>query len=488
MATEMNKQLKGLTHGNRQRTSRNNTSRKTQKYILLGMLLLLLILYLCIAFYYRSHFFSKSTINGVDVSNLTLGEGKDAINAQIRSYQLTLQGRNDISDSISGEDIDLHSEFDQSISDLLEQQNGFAWPIALLKTHTMEIATILQYDENRLTERFNQLSFFAEENIIEPENAFISEYGEKGYVIIPEKHGAKLKKDEFFEAVKDAITKLESALSIEELGHYKKPKITSESPKLINALDIVNRMVSTEITYEFGEDTEVLDGDRISGWISIDNKFKVHLDVNGVKEFVDEIGKNYNSFGRTRTFTTSYGNVIKVEGGDYGWWLNRPAEVEELVELIENGEQLVKEPVYYQTANQYGKDDIGDTYVEVNLTAQHLFFYKDGKLILQSEFVSGNLSKDYGTPTGTYPIQYKENDATLEGEDYSTPVKYWMPFNGNIGFHDASWREEFGGDIYKTNGSHGCINMPPENAKIMFQNIKRGVAVIVYELSGTETY
>ena len=160
----------------------------------------------------------------------------------------------------------------------------------------------------------------------------------------------------------------------------------------------------------------------------------------------------------------------------------------ELTELLLNGEQLTREPAYFQIAQQYGTDDIGDTYVEVNLTAQHLFFYKEGSLVLETDYVSGNLSKEYGTPTGTYPVQYKENDATLVGEDYATPVKYWMPFNANIGFHDAPWRKAFGKDFYLTKGSHGCINMPPAKAKKMFENIKRGVAVVVYELVGTESY
>ena len=156
--------------------------------------------------------------------------------------------------------------------------------------------------------------------------------------------------------------------------------------------------------------------------------------------------------------------------------------------MILNGEKSKREPSYFQIAQQYGKDDIGDTYVELNLTAQHLFFYKEGKLILDTDFVSGNLAKNYGTPTGTYPVQYKDTDAILTGEDYATPVKYWMPFNRHIGFHDASWRTEFGKEIYLTNGSHGCINMPPDAAKIMFQNIQRGVAVVVYELSDTQNY
>jgi hypothetical protein len=256
----------------------------------------------------------------------------------------------------------------------------------------------------------------------------------------------------------------------------------------VEAVEKMNKIASSNIIYEFGEEKEVVDGNLISDWLSVDDNFKVSLDTQGVKTFVDYIGKNYNSFGRVRTFKTSYGDVIKVSGGDYGWWLNRGKEVKELKKMILKGKQEVRKPAYFQTARQYGSDDIGDTYVEINLTAQHLFFYNDGKLILESDFVSGNISKNYGTPTGTYPIQYKENDATLVGEDYSTPVKYWMPFNGNIGLHDASWRHDFGKDIYLTRGSHGCINMPPAKAKKIFQHISRGVAVVVYELPGTENY
>ena len=94
--------------------------------------------------------------------------------------------------------------------------------------------------------------------------------------------------------------------------------------------------------------------------------------------------------------------------------------------------------------------------------------------------VSGNISKSHGTPSGTYSVKYKEKDAILKGADYACPVKYWMPFNGNIGMHDASWRSKFGSKIYTTNGSHGCINMPTDAARKVFQNIEEGIAVVVY--------
>ena len=55
-----------------------------------------------------------------------------------------------------------------------------------------------------------------------------------------------------------------------------------------------------------------------------------------------------------------------------------------------------------------------------------------------------------------------------------------MPFNGNIGIHDAGWRNKFGGNIYLTNGSHGCINSPPNLANTIFNNIDASTPVICY--------
>lgn len=148
---------------------------------------------------------------------------------------------------------------------------------------------------------------------------------------------------------------------------------------------------------------------------------------------------------------------------------------------------MERELNYSMTANSHGKNDYGDSYVEINLTAQHMFLYKDGKLVIDSDFVSGNVSKNNVTPTGAYGVTYTEKNATLRGENYETPVTYWMPFAGNVGMHDAYWRSKFGGSIYKYAGSHGCINLPPEVAKVVFENVKKNYPVLVYELPGTES-
>ena len=476
---------------NRGKVNRNKTSESSAiKFLSIAVLILvpLAVIYLCIANYYHTHFYDNTVINGVDTAKMTISEAEEIINAEVKSYSLNLVERNDGSDIIDGKSINLHTEFELSMSDLLDGQNELAWPVAIFKPHEIQIKTMLEYDDALLKEKFQKLNCFTKAQALEPENASISEYGENGYEIIPEQQGAKVIEDKLYKAITKSISSLEPSLSLEEIDCYEKPEITSKYPKLVEALDKLNKIAGAKITYEFGAATEVLDGDKISKMLRLDDDYKVVLNTDGIKEFVDYIGKTYNSFGRIREFKTSYKKTIKVSGGDYGWWMNRVRETSELTDLVMKGEKVKRDPVYFQTAQQYGKDDIGNTYVEINLTAQHLFFYVEGKFILEADFVSGNESKNLGTPVGTYPVQYKENDATLVGEDYETPVKYWMPFNKNIGLHDAPWRDEFGKDIYLTNGSHGCINMPPAAAKKMFKYMKRGVAVVVYELPGTENY
>lgn len=469
---------------------RNREIKKKQNIgrILLWIAVPILGLYLILSIYYSNHFFMNTNINGVKVSNMTVGQVEKAINNEIYSYSLTLNGRNELKTRIDGRNIDLHTLFDGSLADSIAEQKSFAWPLYLFKTHNLNINTMLEFDESKLNEQIDNLIFFKEKNVVLPTNASISEYGNNGFEIVPDTKGAKVDKDKLHEAIQRAIMSLEPNLSLEESECYEEAMITASDPELVSTMNELNKIAGTKITYEFGDDIEILDINQIKDWISVDENNKVVLSNDKVKEYVDYIGKTYNTFGKTRTFKTSYEKVIEIKGGDYGWWLDRATEVSELKELIMEGKQQIKEPAYYQVAQQYGDDDIGDTYIEVNLTAQHLFFYKDGKLIVETDFVSGNLAKDYGTPTGTFPVQYRERDATLKGEDYATPVSYWMPYYGNIGFHDAPWRNEFGGNIYATRGSHGCINMPPAAAKVMFENIQRGFAVLVYELPGTENH
>ena len=106
-------------------------------------------------------------------------------------------------------------------------------------------------------------------------------------------------------------------------------------------------------------------------------------------------------------------------------------------------------------------------------------------MIVSTDVVTGDLANGYATPSGIYYLKYKQRDTTLSGDNadgsrYNSKVSYWMPFNGGIGLHDATWRSSFGGNIYKSNGSHGCVNMPPAKAKKTFDTIESGYPIVVH--------
>jgi lipoprotein-anchoring transpeptidase ErfK/SrfK len=280
--------------------------------------------------------------------------------------------------------------------------------------------------------------------------------------------------------VSNAILKNETTIDMESINCYIKPQYTSNSQKIIDTKNMLNKYVLSKITYDFGKQKDLLDGSTINKWLTVDENLEVKFDESEVKNYIDVLSNKYNTIGKNRKFVSSSGKTINIGGGDYGWSINRAKETQSLITAIKEGQTIAKEPKYIQTALSHGNNDIGNTYVEIDLTKQHLWFYKNGSLIAQGDVVTGNVNANHTTPGGIYKLKYKARNAVLRGPGYAAPVTYWMPFNGGIGIHDASWRNVFGGRIYKINGSHGCINSPYYLAKAIFDNIQIGIPVICY--------
>ncbi len=436
---------------------------------------------------YRSVFFPGTQINGLDASGMTVAQVREAIAGEIGGYVLTLTERGDQTEEIRGEAIGLRPEFDGTLEKLIAAQNPYAWLEYRLSPASYLIDTMVIYEEEALRETVGALRCLDPSQMTEPTDARISAYVPgQGYQIEPETEGTVVEADALYAAVEEAILNLQENLDLEEAGVYREPAVRSDDPLLARQLESLNRIGGMSITYVFGDEREVLGGDRIQAWVTAGADGSISVDETQVAAYVEELAAGYNTAGRPRTFKTSYGKTIEVKGGTYGWSIDQEEETKALAAVIAAGESQEREPVYARKAASRSGNDYGDTYVEINLTAQHLFFYKNGSLLVESDFVSGNLSRGWGTPAGSYPLTYKQRDAVLKGENYRTPVDFWMPFNGGIGMHDATWRSSFGGTIYKTNGSHGCINLPYSVAKKIYENISAGDPVICYNLAGTE--
>ncbi|MDD3251846.1 MAG: L,D-transpeptidase/peptidoglycan binding protein [Lachnospiraceae bacterium] len=435
---------------------------------------------------YRRVFFPNTTINGLDASGLTVEKVQTMIASGMEGYKLTLEERGGTSEQIGGEEIDLHPEYDGSLELILAGQNPLRWGAYLTKGDSYTIETMMSYDKDKLLAVVSGLDCLQEANLEAPKDAYLSDYiTGSGYEIIPEVQGNTPDSGLLLDSVSGAILNLKPTLSLEEEGVYKKPQITAEDEGLKALADAWNLRVQTTVTYQFGDQREVLDGERIHTWLTSTDDGMPLLDETKITEYVAELAKNHNTAYKPKTLKTSYGPTVTITGGPYGWRINQSAEAAALSQILQSGQSQEREPVYSQTAASHGAQDYGTTYVEINLTAQHLYYYKDGSLIAQADFVSGNEAKGWSTPAGAYPLTYKQRNATLKGQGYATPVSYWMPFNGGIGLHDAGWRSSFGGNIYKTGGSHGCVNLPPATAKQIYENISAGTPVLCYHLGGT---
>lgn len=455
-----------------------------------GILAVLLVIcggvYFAMAQQYRTVFFPNTEINGVDASGKTPEEVKRLISDGIDGYVLTVKEREGKTEQITKEDLGLHPIFDGSLETMLSAQNPYQWLMHQFKPSHYALKTMVAYDKTAFEQTLKNLDCMNPALMQAPENAKISDYSAGGYTIIPESSGSQVIEEKLEQGIADAVTNLKTEVSIADMGGYEAPKITKDDPGMTALLDKMNRSASVKVTYQFGDKSEILDGSRIHQWLRVNADNTVGVDSGKIADYVSELASKYDTFNKAKTLKTSYGSTITVRGGSYGWRINQSEEAAALKSIILSGESQTREPIYAQTAASHGGNDYGDTYVEINLTAQHLFYYENGSLAIESDFVSGNIAKGLGTPAGTYPLNYKQKNAVLKGANYRTPVDYWMPFNGGIGMHDATWRSSFGGNIYQNGGSHGCINLPHNVAKKIFESIKPGTPVLCYNLSGTE--
>ena len=437
---------------------------------------------------YKTCFLPGTIVDGMDVTGKTAAEVEDAIMEQLKGYKLTINGREDLSESITGDEVGLYAEFDDTLAKAIAAQKPMEWGKYRFGKSVNEVNTdaLIRYNDEMLGEAVDSLSCMDKENMREPQDAKISDYTSGGYTIIKEDEGTELLEDKVKEAVAAAVMSLAESVDLEEQGCYVSPSITSEDEALKTACETMNKYVGARITYQFGDKSETLSGDEIHNWLTV-NGTSVRINEGKATEYVKKLAASYDTAYKAKSLKTSYGKTVSITGGSYGYKINQAKEAATLVSLIKNGEQTSREPEYSQKGASRTGNDYGNTYVEINLTAQHLYFYVKGKLVVQSDFVSGNAAKGWSTPAGAYSITYKQRNATLKGQGYATPVSYWMPFNGGIGLHDANWRKTFGGTIYKTNGSHGCVNLPPAVAKTIYENISAGDPVLCYHLDGTES-
>lgn len=467
------------------------------KWVVLGVTLVLALLlsagYAGMAMYYKTHFLPGSSVNGIECGNMTAEEIAGLVDRQIDTYCLQVWGRHHAtgeSDTLVGEvlpaDISLsYADSLGGVKNMLAEQDEWSWLMAYMGriSNGYSLVQGVRFDEDKLKAVVNGWTVCQKGNMQKPQDAYISDYSDEigGYQVIPETMSTTLDMDKVISCISGAIYGNLSAVDLEREQCYLEAEITREDPGLTGFVEKANAWLGTKITYDWNGNEVILDKETLKEWVTMEQDGPV-LDEEAVRSFVKAQAKKYNTLGKKKKFMTALGIELTLDSPNYGWKTDTDMETEALIGLIREGAVTEREPAYSVTAKQKGNKDIGGDYVEADLTHQHLYVYQDGQIAFETDFVSGktNIVPSRATPPGIFGLTYKTRNATLRGSDYESFVNYWMPFFGNYGMHDATWRRDFGGTIFQDHGSHGCINLPLDAAAVIYDYVSTGFPVICY--------
>ena len=441
--------------------------------------------YVTVSIWFMFHYNYRTYINGNDYSFYTLDEVDQFIGEYISDYSLTLKLRDDSEYEIEPDDIGLVISPNVTAKKIISEQNGFLWPYYMCIRKDYELYYTADYDKNKLEELLKNCDFTQEENMQKPVDASVVIKDGKS-TIIPENEGNYIDFSELCSIIDEALAKGDKIVDLDETDVYEKPDITSDSEEIVSEQARLEKLLSMKVTYKIDEVSWELTSEDYGNWITNISADKIEFDKDKIHEYVQNMADRYDTYDVPRNFRTHDGRTVTLDNTWYGWLIDVDSETDELYTVLEAGESVERVPELdcYAAVYHDGGDDIGDTYIECDFGQQHIYVYVDGELVMDSDCVTGSLANSgkFKTPGGVYTILYTKSPAVLVGDDYETPVKYWMPFIGElgIGFHDATWRSAFGGDIYKSGGSHGCVNLPLSAAEQLFNIVYDGMPVVCY--------
>ncbi len=439
------------------------------------------------AFADETMFVRGTRINGTDVGEMTVDQAREVLQNPDQ-YQLEIVLKNNEKAYIKGSEIGYQAQVTGDLNAVLAEQNATGrWegPGANLKL-SVEMSSV--YDENALNAKIQSLPCMTGEGVVKTEDAHLSVYQEgKAFTIVPEVVGNDVDPEKTAQVIRNAVYARMASVNLAEAGCYRQVNVRSTDAGLKQLLQMANRYKDVTITYTFGEETETLDGGIIASWLLGSEGTQLTVNRDMAAQYVAELASRHDTAGTARVFHTVTGKDVSLTGS-YGWKIDQAAETDALIALILEGQSATREPIYARTAIDHSAAEWGSTYAEVDLTGQHAYMIQNGTVVWDAPCVTGLASNpDRVTPPGIFSITYKERDKVLRGKkkadgtyEYESPVSYWMPFNGGIGFHDANWRGSFGGEIYKTSGSHGCVNLPPSKAPALYDLVYTGMPVICY--------
>lgn len=443
---------------------------------------------------YSDTFGPKTYINDFDVSGKTLKETQELFESNMGSSELVVTKRDDTTVNIPLSDFDFKYDTNDKLEEIYDKVDHSKWLKGLFNDTHYTLESKSTFDKKKLEAALKAADWGKVKN----QDAKIVKT-DKGFEIQAEVQGDNMNYDTLKKYIISQVESNNLNIKAADSGCYVAPKIKADD--LTETLEKFQKAYDQKINIDFDYTTETLTGDTLIDMISIDDKGDFDVDRDKVMAYVEELAKKYDTYNTKRKFkATIQGDITVPTSSDakYGWWIDQEKTCDLLSDLIKKGKDVDKtDPVYYSNGSytftglesaRSANDDIGKTYVEVDLTNQHLWYYKDGKKAFECDIVSGQTtSKARTTLPGVYKVwqkhtNYRMKDTNSDGDSWDVTCSYWTRVAiVGIGLHDSQWRGGyFGGNIYKYNGSHGCINMPLNGAKYIYENVAMDTPVVMY--------
>lgn len=464
---------------------KNRKRRKSISRNISIIILILLVFSLLFVFLSKKFFFYGTYINGVDCSFCSVESASDKLaetklNEEIvmifDDYQIRTEFKEFIQ-TITSSDIQMDEE---ALRAILNNQ----LKELLQKNRSYELKNIYSVDvsKEKIEYYLKDIPTFGDESK-NPQNAYLDFNEDNLLYVVPEIYGASLDLEEAIEFMSERLGTGQTTIDFRKLIS-KQPELLSNDTSLNQQKDEINSILRHTIYYELPDgNVYTLNRDIMREWVYIDENGDYRIELkNNISKFVDLLSEKSMNKTRNAYFNaTDLGQISISLGRTIENKIDKEDEIDRILQCIQSEEEEVVLKLDYELPDY---TDVS-TYVELDLSRQEIWMYVDGKCIANSSFVSGDVDGGHATPVGVYYLTYKTINTYLkgyndDGSKYSSYVNFWMPFNGGIGLHDAGWRKEFGGDIYLTKGSHGCINLPYNTAKTIYENIDSSIPIILY--------
>lgn len=451
--------------------------------LLVGVILAtVFLIYIIGIVYFNSHFYPGIKAGPVNIGQLSVAAAQDEINKQLNEENLLFTEAGQEVGHLESSQLQVQVPFEETLNQELEKQNSLLWPFQIFYMNpTFNIRDHIEMNPEEIEKLISNLGVNNESRQATV-NAQLVKNEDNFYDVVEEIQGNQVD----INSMEAALTQtLVSGLDQVQLENaYIKPTVTANSEAMTAKQNLVEKMIGTQITLTFDGNEITIPAEEIRQWIYMDENNQPQVNIESVEEYIYGLNEQYSSLFLPRSFESTYQGTVQVQDGTFGWYIDRYEEAPIIAEAIINRENLTRTPIIAGTG--YGlEDEVGGSYVEIDLTYQMMFIYLDHQLVLETPIVSGIIGAE--TIPGAYQVWNMEKDTDLVGynvitqKDYVQPVSYWIAFDNQAqGIHDANWQSYFGGDAYMTAGSLGCINTPPAVMGQVFDLVYYGMPVLIF--------